>query len=422
MKVKNQVWTIFILLASFQLKAQKQIIYANKSYEPFIKTVQLYPNNETADRAMQAPILSLNSRSGLILEFDALLEDYVYLQAKIIHCNADWTPSRMPDMDILADFNAFDLNDFEYSVNTKTLFVHYTFQVPVTRKSGNYILLIYQNSDADDLVLTRRFMVYENEANINATVRVSSGVSVRNFNQQIEFSLNYGEFRSINPLFDFHVVVRQNQRWDNALIGLKPTLVRRDENYLEYHHFTMENNFKGGNEFRFLDLSTYSYRGQNIGFINKKSNPITAITNIDLARNRQAYSQFRDINGQYFIMTKEPLADNLEADYIDLTFQLSSKVKLLNDVYVLGAFNDWSKLPEYKLNYDKARELYWKTISLKQGYYSYMYDVDSDSYYFEGSHFQTENQYEILVYYKEPGNFGDRLIGYKSFNSGMQSR
>ena len=413
-----RIFSLFILtVLSFNTSAQKTLEYSNKTYEPFIKTVKLYPNNNLPDREILAPVVSLNGNSGLILEFDALLEDYLFLQAKIIHCNADWTPSRLSDIDILSEFNSFDLNNFEYSINTKTLFVHYIFEVPPTRVSGNYIIMVYQNSDVKDVVLSRRFMVYENALNISTQIGISSGVSMRNFNQQIDFSFNYGRVNVSNPLLNFHVVIRQNQRWDNAIIGLQPTKVRRDQKYIEYHQFTMENNFKGGNEFRYLDLSTYSFRGQNVAFINDKSNPITAIMNIDKNRSNQPYAQYRDLNGQYIIDTQEPLADKLEADYIDVTFQLSSNQKLPDNVFVIGAFNDWQKLPSNKLSYDKSRKLYHKNISLKQGYYGYMYYLGNNPYYFDGSYYQTENEYDILIYYRESGYFTDRLVGYKAFNS-----
>lgn len=417
MKINTIRFTILFVLLSINLNAQKQIEYANKKYELFIKTVQLYPSNNLANQEMQTPIVSLKSNSVLMLEFDVLLEDYLFLQAKIIHCNADWTPSRLSDFKFLSDFNSFDLNDFEYSINTKTLYIHYTFQVPATKVSGNYLLLIYQNSDEKDIILSRRFVVYENTVNISPFVEISSDISARNFNQQVEFTINYNGLNVSNPLTDFHVVIRQNQRWDNAIIGLKPTLIRQDQKYLEYHHFTMENNFNGGNEFRFFDLRTYSFRGQHVSFINTNTNPISAFLAFDENRSKQIYTQYRDLNGQYFIETREPQAGILEEDYIDVTFQLNSNHKSEGDVYVLGAFNDWKKKPEYKLNYDKTRKLYWKTISLKQGVYSYTYYVNDNPYYFEGSFHQTENEYDILIYFRDLGHFVDRVVGYKAFNS-----
>ena len=53
------------------------------------------------------------------------------------------------------------------------------------------------------------------------------------------------------------------------------------------------------------------------------------------------------------------------------------------------------------------------------GLYSYMYAVVKDGEYtpdlvtFEGTHFQTENEYAILVYHRPLGLDFDRLLTYK---------
>lgn len=75
-----------------------------------------------------------------------------------------------------------------------------------------------------------------------------------------------------------------------------------------------------------------------------------------------------------------------------------------------------------KMKYTNQNGLgrYQTTIPLKQGYYEYLYYVESNElppHYFEGSHFQAENVYEILVYYRKPGNINDELVGYKRFRS-----
>jgi hypothetical protein len=36
---------------------------------------------------------------------------------------------------------------------------------------------------------------------------------------------------------------------------------------------------------------------------------------------------------------------------------------------------------------------------------------------FEGSHVETENNYQILVYYRKPGGRWDELIGFTQLNS-----
>ena len=61
-------------------------------------------------------------------------------------------------------------------------------------------------------------------------------------------------------------------------------------------------------------------------------------------------------------------------------------------------------------------------MQLKQGYYNYLYafikkgshDVDFTA--LEGSHFETENDYLIMAYQKDPRGY-DRLTGFRVFNT-----
>ena len=59
---------------------------------------------------------------------------------------------------------------------------------------------------------------------------------------------------------------------------------------------------------------------------------------------------------------------------------------------------------------------------LKQGLYDFKYIwVDDegkiDDTVFEGSFFQTENSYQVLVYYRKPGSRWDELVGFSNINS-----
>jgi len=60
---------------------------------------------------------------------------------------------------------------------------------------------------------------------------------------------------------------------------------------------------------------------------------------------------------------------------------------------------------------------------LKQGYYNYEYVLVSerspviDAFFFEGSHYETENDYIIYAYYRTNNSRYDRLVGYQIVNS-----
>ena len=72
------------------------------------------------------------------------------------------------------------------------------------------------------------------------------------------------------------------------------------------------------------------------------------------------------------------------------------------------------------MTYNASTGFYETSILLKQGFYNYMYFVKSPNlpyYYFEGSHQETQNRYEIFVYFREQGKIFDRIVGYRRFSS-----
>ncbi|MEO9802507.1 MAG: type IX secretion system plug protein domain-containing protein [Reichenbachiella sp.] len=422
MKSILPITLIFLLLAKIvpNLQAQpKEKIYENKSFQPFVGTVQLYPVTDNPNQELEAPIVPRGNVESLLLQFDLLLEEYIDVQVKIIHCNADWTKSVLNDIEFLYDYNSFDLRDFEYSINTKTLFVNYWFNIPRVKTTGNYIVQVYQNGDEKDLLFTRRFIVFDNNVSIQPTTRISTGVIQRDFNQQIDFDIIHSRIKVSNPRTEFKIVIRQNQRWDNMLTGLQPTAVRRDKSLLEYRHFNMENNFKGGNEFRMADLRSYSFRGAYVSNVNPDANPREATVNPGKSRKHQAYSQMLDKNGGFIIASTEALADYLECDYIKTKFQVKSD-RQVGSVYILGAFNDYNKDEKSLMKYDDSLQAYTCDVLLKQGLYDYLYWADlknNDPYYFEGSFYQTENNYDIIVYHKSFSDLTDKVVGYYSFRT-----
>lgn len=67
------------------------------------------------------------------------------------------------------------------------------------------------------------------------------------------------------------------------------------------------------------------------------------------------------------------------------------------------------------MQYDTSAQAYTANILLKQGWYDYQYLIQAPGippYHFEGTHFQTENFYEILVYYRPFQPQADLLVGY----------
>ncbi|WP_379090305.1 hypothetical protein [Pedobacter sp. UC225_65] len=74
------------------------------------------------------------------------------------------------------------------------------------------------------------------------------------------------------------------------------------------------------------------------------------------------------------------------------------------------------------MGYEPSRKRFYTNIKLKQGLYDFKYVwVDEngkfDDTVFEGSFFETENSYQILVYYRKPGGRWDELVGFSNINN-----
>ncbi|MEX2591151.1 MAG: DUF5103 domain-containing protein [Anditalea sp.] len=408
---------VFSFFSSYFIDAQS--VFVDKVYEENIQTVRIYPKTPEFSSQMASPIIALNSLVPLVLEFDDIAYEADIYSAKIIHCNADWTPSGLKAADYLNQYNEFNVNQYEYSINTRIPFIHFTFQVPRVKKSGNYILKIYRGRDEDEVIITKRFMIYNNQLIIGASVVPPSKTEDRKTSQQINLNVNYGGRELLDPINNVKVVIRQNQRWDNAIIGLKPSFIRIGQSLIEYQLFDGSNIFSAGNEFRFVDLRYIRSKGRNIASVKIEEDAVFAETTIDQPRAGQAYLEYLDLNGQFGVFTFEKQNHELESEYVLTTFHLKSD-PLPGNPYILGALSNWGKKPEAKMVYDDKKGMYQATLLLKQGWYDYKYGLETPEGWelekLEGEHFQTENEYEIFIYYRDMGSRYDELIGYTVLN------
>ncbi|MEQ8711922.1 MAG: DUF5103 domain-containing protein [Cyclobacteriaceae bacterium] len=420
MRQKANFIILFTILISGGLISSAQTLrYEDKVYDENIKSVQLYPLSQERYPEYQSAIIDISQQRLLRLKFDELYYDYSDYFFKLIRCTADWKKSSMVELEYLFEYNEFPIQKYQYSQNTKVPYTSYEAEVPRVKQPGNYLIAVYRRDDGEQLILTKRFVVYSSQVEISPIF----GNRIINTNNpkmhQFEFQVNYGSLESFSPIQDFKLVIRQNQRWDNALTDLSPSMVRDDLGSLEFRGFAGENAFWAGNEYRFFDLRGYTYRGQNISTINRQPDVTQAYVIPDESRSGLAYSIYEDQNGKYYNQTLEPGAIDLEADYVKVNFTLKVP-KAKDKVYVIGDYNLWEMNKDNLMEYNQSKEAYEAQVFLKQGYYSYIYWHDSDTpWQFEGSYFETRNQYEILAYYRAPGTQFDIPVGYVSFYSGI---
>ncbi|NVJ87070.1 MAG: DUF5103 domain-containing protein [Algoriphagus sp.] len=389
----------------------------DKVYRDHIQSVRLFPVGLSFDSQLDAPAIGLTDSRRLLLIFDDVAYDPELYTAKLIHCDADWTPSQLKDNDFLVDFNQFNIQDYEYSVNTRLPYIHYQFEIPKVKKSGNYVVQVYRGRDESDVILTRRFMVYDELFSVGASIVPPSQTEDRRTDQQIDVVVNYSKGEVINPSSQIKVLIRQNQRWDHAILMNEPTFLNESTKMMRFQNFDGSNSFKAGNEFRFIDLRFIRATGANIASMVVEPDVIYAEAKVDSPRNREVYSQYLDLNGQYLIYTNDrPGGDpEVESEYILTTFRLVAP-ESPTPIYLLGALTEWGKKPEAKLTWNPNLKVYETTVLLKQGWYDYQFGRLNEGVFnsleFEGSFFETENEYEVMVYFRALGSRYDQLVGY----------
>ncbi|MGF1532419.1 MAG: DUF5103 domain-containing protein [Bernardetiaceae bacterium] len=389
-------------------------------YDPYIRTVRFYPNLPVANARQLPPILRLGSPERLVLDFDELGSEVRDYAAQIIHCNADWSVSGLFATEYLEVYNEFNFFDYAFSINTKIPYIHYRFELPKVLASGNYILKVYREHDPEDLILTRRFMVYDPRVTIAAQQAMVSGSLTADTYQQIDLALNYQGLTLNYPTRQLTLHLRQNDRWDNAILSLPPTQVRDFKQEIEFRYFNLENAFLGGNEFRIFDMREINQIGLNVaGFESFPDKTTLRLTN-DRPRNGWVYDRrFPDHNGRYFVQTLRTADPDTEGDYAYVTFTLEMPpLPESTPLYLIGELSDWRPQEEFRMRYDPDKKCYTTQALLKQGFYDYAYAVlDPDTQGFdtqpiEGSFRQTENVYDVLVYYRRLGGRADELVGY----------
>ncbi|OWK69808.1 DUF5103 domain-containing protein [Pedobacter sp. AJM] len=392
----------------------------NKIYLPNIKTVICY--NHLKEQSI--PVITLNSAEKIMLTFDDLLGGTKNYWYTIEHCTSDWQSSRISTTDYLDGFNDDRVIDYRYSSNTVRKYTHYEISLPNTqiqpKISGNYMLKVYLDNDKSKPVISQRFYILDSQVAVAGEITNPLQVADRNARQKINFSINY-TMQIANPYQDIKAVVMQNFDPNTAVVNTRPAFIR--PNQLVYNDINT-NDFPGNNEFRKFDTRSLRYKAENVKDIYRDNQTVNVMLFRDAPRNTGAFGNQFDENGNFFIRNTDGRDDKTESEYIDVLFTLNAAAPGANgEAYVIGRFNNYALNKENQLIYDADRKQFYATILMKQGLYDYEYtwlnkDTKTvETQPFEGSFFQTENSYQIFVYYRRPGARWDTLVGYTSLSN-----
>lgn len=401
----------FLLFSVFSVFAQVEKI------EPsYISTVQFRGLTVQS----QLPVIPLGDR--LQLTFDALNgeeEDYYYT---ITHHNFDWTPSDLSKSEYLDGFDEVRIQNYENSLNTLQIFSHYELTIPnrdtrQIKKSGNYLLSILNKNG--ELIFTRKFLVSENIVAVGVEIKRSRDLKVINEKQVVEFNVTSPSLLLINPKQTVKTVVLQNSNLKTAITDLIPQYTMGNELIYKYDK---EASFGGGNEFLSFDNKDERAATNGVRAI-ELSDVYENYLYTNIPRYDKPYTYNPDINGNFVVRNIDARNQDIEAEYVRMHFNLQYYDDLGDkELHLYGNFNNWTIDGSTYMKYDSSSDSYRNSRLFKQGYYDYKYvvvnrDGSIDEGAVGGDFWETENDYTVVVYFRELGGRYDRIIGTGYANS-----
>jgi len=301
------------------------------------------------------------------------------------------------------------------SIATTIPYRHYVLRIPNNdvkiKRTGNFLLKVLDAS-TDDIVISRRFTVYDNKISIDANIRMTHGGSMNYNNQKLELSIDISRVQVSDVFSDLKVVVVPNYIWHGAVTDFSPLFVKGNI-------ITYEKELSPYNEFRTLNLKDLSTNYADVD----KLVTIRGIDHVqlptDMFRTNTPPRSSDDMNGKNHIEKFGSWDSNTEADYFYAYFTLKSELPMIEgNVYVYGALTGYSFNPWNLMVYDVDKALYENRMLLKQGFHDYCYafvytyDNRIDFSRIEGSFAQTSNDYLIFVYNRDRSTGLDDLLGF----------
>lgn len=421
---KNRFLIIFlgiIFTANLSIFGSEEDVFYNEIKKENIKSVQLFRDGWR----LSYPIIDLNGSLSLVLKFDDLSSEIKNYQYKIVHCDSDWRASPLSESEYLDGYYQNQIEEYDYSFNTYFSYINYTLKIPndetFFKISGNYAIVVYENFDEENVAFIKRFMIAEKLVSAKADVQRPVLSVYRDNSQQVNFTVDYGSFKIDDPYSDIKVVLLQNGRWDNAINNLKPLF---DKNGSLIYDYQMGNVFPGGSEFRWFDLKSMRYQSPYIKSVTFSDGHFEAELFPEENRANKLYFYNEDLNGKYYVEIQEEDNNDTDADYLWVNFKFPYPQPMTNgNFYIFGALTNWQMNEKSKMEYDLESKSYLTRLLLKQGYYNYFIAFKEygskigELEYSEGNHYETENDYILLVYYYGTTSRYERLIGYQIVNS-----
>ena len=400
----------FILLAVLHLSLK--FTFSQSINPDLVKSIYFQKQNE--NKFSNIFVGTINE--SFLFSFDILSGFEHDLYYSIEHCDFDWEKSQLLKSEYLNGFDDVKIDNISSSFNTYQIYTHYKINLPNLdtsfKKSGNYIIKILDEYGEE--LFRRKFILYENLVSVQTEIKRSRDIEFINEKQVVNFEINPLNIQLNNPDKTVKVKVFKNNELNYSIDNIKPQY-KKGRNLI--YKQDKELSFWGGNEYlffenKFVRNTSINIKGYDLDDI--YSNFLFE----DFFRKNKKYTYNPDINGGFLFNVNNSSNPDFEADYVNIHFYLqkSEAFDPENKIYVVGDFNNHEISEQYLMQYNSRNNLFELVIKLKQGFYNYKYiAVDQDKKVIRGeiggNFDETENEYNVIVYYRNYGERYYRVVG-----------
>ena len=248
--------------------------------------------------------------------------------------------------------------------------------------------------------------------NVGISVTTNTDIDFNQSHQQVSMTVDYKGMDITNANDQIWTVVMKNGYENDSRVNIRP-------NYITATGLKWEHNrqliFDAGNEYHKFEVLDVSHPTMGIDHIDWDGHYYQAYPFANEPRRNYIYDE--DANGAFYVRNSDNIENDRTCDYVYVHYKIFPCEQYDEEVIVDG---NWATEQDgsYTMNYDETDRSYNATILQKQGYYSYRYllrDANGSTHFMpeEGSFFETENNYQALVYYKSVTGRTWRLVGYR---------
>jgi len=395
-------------------------IFDNSLSQDFtVKSLNIY----TSDNLTSLPVLT--GRNKLVIEFDVQGKFIPNMNIVFRFCDKGWTPTKNIFL-LNSQYSTYYFLDFEELpiMVVDDARYHHKSSYPDDRDqvqfpfSGKWRFYLTDTQDSSIVYATGKFFVVNDDINLGVSIKRDELEDQSYWPVELAKAINItSDFYlpdEFHPSFVDRIEIVDNQRlFDPVVIDRETNTLYRFYKWDANRSFTFTaRDIPAGNEFRQVDI-----RDKNL-FIGK---------NVKAQLDGLEYSRFflnplnKDLNGGKIYSDYE---DEFST-YLNVTFSIRPPEENFQNIFLVGAFNDWKLSLDYKMN--ESGGVYSITIPLKRGIYDYQYvaaNVDNgeiineDWLVLEGNTWLNSKEYDIFLYYNEQdkGPY-ERIIGYKRVKS-----